>query len=179
MPKIPTFTAGRTEMTTQSSGVTSNIQISPNSTIAAALLPAADAVTNYAVKKRDATEKLEAQKIVLELKAESDKIKHSQKDNINESEAINIFKTEFDPLVQRTVGNLKNKRVKKLVTDQMLLENAENVYTLKKQSFEAFEKESVKVYNDTQSANIGKNKIESLIETILNMIIKTPIAIPT
>lgn len=158
MPKIPTFTAGRTEMTTQASGVTSNIQISPNSTIAAALLPAADAVTNYAVKKRDATEKLEAQKIVLELKAESDKIKHSQKDNINESEAIDIFKREFDPLVQKTVGNLKNKRVKKLVTDQMLLENAENVYTLKKQSFEAFEKESVKVYNDTQSANIGKYK---------------------
>ena len=52
MPKIPTFTAGRTEMTTQSSGVTSNVQISPNSTIAAALLPSADAVTNYAVKKR-------------------------------------------------------------------------------------------------------------------------------
>lgn len=158
MPKIPTFTAGRTEMTTQSSGVTSNVQISPNSTIAAALLPAADAVTNYAVKKRDATEKLEAQKIVLELKAESDKIKHSQKDNINESEAIDIFKREFDPLVQKTVGNLKNKRVKKLVTDSMLLENAENVYTLKKQSFEAFEKESIKVYNDTQSANIGKYK---------------------
>ena len=40
----------------------------------------------------------------------------------------------------------------------MLLENAENVYTLKKQSFEAFEKESVKVYNDTQSVNIGKYK---------------------
>lgn len=158
MPKIPTFTAGRTEMTTQSSGITSNVQISPNSTIAAALLPAADAVTNYAVKKRDATEKLESQKIVLELKAESDKIKHSQKDNINESEAIDIFKREFDPLVQKTVGNLKNKRVKKLVTDQMLLENAENVYTLKKQSFEAFEKESVRVYNNTQSSNIGKYK---------------------
>jgi len=158
MPKIPTFTAGRTEMTTQASGVTSNIQISPNSTIASALLPATDAITNYAVKKRDATEKLEAQKIVLELKAESDKIKHSQKDNINESEAIDIFKREFDPLVQKTVGNLKNKRVKKLVTDQMLLENAENVYTLKKQSFEAFEKESVRVYNDTQSSNIGKYK---------------------
>ena len=35
MPKIPTFTAGRTEMTTQASGVTSNIQISPNANIAA------------------------------------------------------------------------------------------------------------------------------------------------
>ena len=40
----------------------------------------------------------------------------------------------------------------------MLLENAENIYTLKKQSFEAFEKESVRIYNDTQAANIGKYK---------------------
>ena len=126
MPKIPTFTAGRTEMTTQASGVTTNIQINPNATIASAISSSTDALTNYAVKKRDATEKLEAQKIVLELKAESDKIKHSQKDNINEEEAINIFKQKFDPLVTKTVGNLKNKRVQKLVTDQMLLENAEN-----------------------------------------------------
>ena len=28
----------------------------------------------------------------------------------------------------------------------------------KKQSFEAFEKESVRIYNDTQAANIGKYK---------------------
>ena len=97
MPKIPTFTAGRTEMTTQASGVTTNIQINPNATIASAISSSTDALTNYAVKKRDATEKLEAQKIVLELKAESDKIKHSQKDNINEEEAINIFKQKFDP----------------------------------------------------------------------------------
>lgn len=158
MPKIPTFTAGRTEMTTQASGVTTNIQINPNATIASAISSSTDALTNYAVKKRDATEKLEAQKIVLELKAESDKIKHSQKDNINEEDAINIFKQKFDPLVTKTVGSLKNKRVQKLVTDQMLLENAENIYTLKKQSFEAFEKESVRIYNDTQAANIGKYK---------------------
>ena len=63
MPKIPTFTAGRTEMTTQSSGVTSNVQISPNSTIAAALLPAANAVTNYAVKKEMPQKNLKHKKL--------------------------------------------------------------------------------------------------------------------
>lgn len=158
MPKIPTFTAGRTEMTTQGTGVVSNVQISPQSNLAAALLPVTDAVTNYAIKKRDATEKLEAQKIVLELKAESDKIKHSQKDNINEDDAINVFNNKFNPLLKKTIDGVKNKRVKKLISDSMVLENAENIYTLKTQSFEAMEKESVRIYNDTQSSNVGKYK---------------------
>tara|TARA_R110000803_G_scaffold176660_1_gene239053 strand:+ start:339 stop:1748 length:1410 start_codon:yes stop_codon:yes gene_type:complete len=158
MPKIPTFTAGRTEMTTQTASVGSNIQISPNSSMAAALLPAADAITNYAVKKRNATEALEAQKIVLELKSESDKLKYSQKDNINEGEAIENFSKEFNPLLKKKIDNVKNRRIKKLVSDNMILENAENIYTLKKQSFEAFEKESVRIYNNTQASNIGKYK---------------------
>lgn len=158
MPKIPTFTSGQTQMTTQSTGVQSNLQIDPRSSVAASLLPAADAVTTYAVKKRDATEKLEAQKVILELKAESDKLKHSQKDNINEDDAINTFKTQFEPIVNKTVSGIKNKRVKKLIQDGMILENAENIYTLKTQSFKAFEAESIKIYNDTQASNIGKYK---------------------
>ena len=50
-------------MTTQATGAGSNIQISPQSSTAAALLPAAKAFTDYAVKKRNATEKIEAQKL--------------------------------------------------------------------------------------------------------------------
>lgn len=40
----------------------------------------------------------------------------------------------------------------------MLLQNAENINTLKKNSFEALEKESIRIYNDTQASNIGKYK---------------------
>ena len=39
----------------------------------------------------------------------------------------------------------------------MLLQNADNINTIKKNSFEALEKESVRIYNDTQ-ANVGKYK---------------------
>ena len=61
MPKIPTFTAqGRP--TAETTGVRSNISISPTSTVAARLLPAANQLSNYAIKKRDNTEKLEANK---------------------------------------------------------------------------------------------------------------------
>ena len=158
MPKIPTFESGKTQMTTQATGAVSNIQISPQSSTAAALLPVAKAFTDYAVKKRDATEKIEAQKIILELQGESDKIKHSQKDNINEDEAIETFTNKFNPIVNNKLTSIKNKRVKKLVSDGMLLQNAENINTLKKNSFEALEKESIRIYNDTQASNIGKYK---------------------
>lgn len=158
MPKIPTFTAGKTEMTTQATGTLSNVQISPTTSIASALIPATNALTDYAVKKRDATEKIEAQKIILELQGESDKIKFSQKDNINEDEAIQNFNNEFAPLVKNKLNSLTNKRIKKLVSDGMLLQNAENINSIKKNSFEALEKESIRIYNDTQAANIGKYK---------------------
>ena len=78
MPKIPTFTSqGRP--TAETTGVRSNISISPTSTVAARLLPAANELSNYAIKKRDNTEKLEANKTLLELKAEQEKIIFSQK----------------------------------------------------------------------------------------------------
>jgi hypothetical protein len=46
-----------------------------------------------AIKKRDNTEKLEANKSLLELKAEQQNIIESQRDNINDEEAINNYKT--------------------------------------------------------------------------------------
>ena len=63
MPKIPTFTAGRTEMTTQASGVTTNIQINPNATIASAISSSTDALTNYAVKKEMLQKNLKHKKL--------------------------------------------------------------------------------------------------------------------
>jgi len=92
MPRIPTFTS-TAKPTTDVGGIKSGIQISPSSTIAAKLLPSANELTNYAIKKRDNEEKLIAKKAVLELKAESDKIIQSQKDNISEDEANNNWKT--------------------------------------------------------------------------------------
>ena len=73
MPKIPTFTS-TAKPTTDVGGVRTGIQVSPTATVAASLLPGANQLTNYAIKKRDNEEKLIAKKSVLELKAESDKI---------------------------------------------------------------------------------------------------------
>ena len=160
MPKIPTFTAtGRP--TTDAASVTSNIRIDPRQTLAASLVPVAQAIDNYSIKKRDNEEKLIAKKAVLELKAESDKIIESQKDNISEDEAINNWKTTFTPLINQKLSTVKNRRVKKLIESSIDLENSESIYHLKQNSFKAYEKESVKLYNDDVNADVAKFKSET------------------
>ena len=166
MPKIPTFTAqGRP--TAETTGVRSNISISPTSTVAARLLPAANQLSNYAIKKRDNTEKLEANKTLLELKAEQEKIIFSQRDNPNDEESINNYKTQFTPILEKTLSTIKNRRVKELIKQGADLENSESIYHLKTNSFKAYEKQSNKVYNDKM--NIGVNKYKATDNPILKV----------
>ena len=157
MPKIPTFTAEKS-MTSEASSVVSNIKLSPRSTVASALIPAAKQVQTYAIKKRDNEEKLQAKKTLLELKAESDKIIESQKDNPNEEESIGVWENSFKQLSNNKLANIKNKRIKKLVEDSLELENLESVYHLKTNSFKAYEKQSVQVYNDKINMDVAKYK---------------------
>ena len=166
MPRIPTFTS-TAKPTTDVGGIKSGIQISPSSTIAAKLLPSANELTNYAIKKRDNEEKLIAKKAVLDLKAESDKIIESQKDNISEDEAINNWKTTFTPLINQKLSTVKNRRVKKLIESSIDLENSESIYHLKQNSFKAYEKESTKIYNDEM--NIGVNNYKATDNPILKV----------
>ena len=170
MPKIPTYTTqGRP--TAETSGVTSNISISPTATVAARLLPAAEKTSNYFIKQRDNNEKLEAKKVVLDLKADADKIIHAQKDNSNEQEAIKIYNDQFKPILEQKLSTIKNRRVKKLIQQGIDLENSESVYHLKTNSFKAYEKESNKVYNDEMG--VGVNKYKATNNPILKVKYKT------
>jgi sulfur relay (sulfurtransferase) DsrC/TusE family protein len=157
MPKIPTFTA-KGSITSEPSAVVSDIQLSPRSTMASALIPAADQIQAYSIKKRDNEEKLEAKKTLLNLKAESDKIVESQKDNPNEQESIDVWKTNFQNLSKNKIANIQNKRIKKLVEDSLSLEESESIYHLKINSFKAYEKESIQVYNDKINMDVAKYK---------------------
>ena len=160
MPKIPTFQS-TARPSTDVGAITTGIQVSPTSTVAAKILPASDQLANYAIKKRDNEEKLIAKKAILELKSESDKIIESQKDNISEDESINNWKQTFTPLIKQKTSSITNRRVKKLVEDGINLENSESIYHLKQNSFKAYEKESAKIYNDDINADVAKFKAET------------------
>ena len=160
MPKIPTFQS-TARPTTDVGAITTGIQVSPTSTVAAKILPASDQLANYAIKKRDNEEKLIAKKAILELKSESDKIIQSQKDNISEQESINNWKQTFTPLIKQKTSTITNRRVRKLIEDGINLENSESIYHLKQNSFKAYEEESAKIYNDDINADVAKFKAET------------------
>ena len=150
MPKIPTYTAqGRP--TTEVGGIRSNIKLDPTRTIASALLPAAKAIDDYHIKQRDNNEKLEARKTFYEMKAESDKIIESYKNNSDEFASVNGYNGEFDIYKNQKLSQIKNKRVKKRLELLLAEDQAENVYKIKKNSFDAFEANETQTYNDGQN----------------------------
>ena len=151
MPKIPTFEA-RGRPTAESPSVRSGIQVSPSATVAAALLPAAQAISDYSIKKRDVAEKVEAQKKIFEIKGELDTYIESEKENINDENAINNFKSKFNDYTQQQLSQISNRRVRERIQQGLDLEYSEYVYNIKKNSYAALEKQSIEnVNNDINS----------------------------
>ena len=153
MPKIPTYTA-RGQMTTQAPSVRTDIRISPTATPAAALASVAKVAEDYYIKKRDTAEKIQANKKVFEIKGELDKYIQAEKENINDEDAINNFKTKYNNYVKQELGLLKNNRVKKRIQQNLDLEYSEYVYNIKKNSYAALEKNAIQnINNDLTSLN--------------------------
>ena len=155
MPKIPTFTA-RGRPTADAPGVTTGIQVSPTATTAAGLLPALNTLTNYAIKKRDVAEKVQANKKVFEIKGELDKYLKAEQENIDDENAINNFKTKYNNYVKQELGLVKNNRIKKRIQQNLDLEYSEYVYNIKKNSYAALEKNAIEDLNNNLTSLNGK-----------------------
>ena len=155
MPTIPTFTA-KGRPTTEVGSIRSNIKIDPTKSMAAALAPIGKAAQDFYIKKRNIEEKLIADKALLELKSEADKIIYSQKDNISEEDSINNYKQKINPLIEQKLSSVNNRRVKELIKSNIDLDNSENIYKLKINSFEALEKDSIINVNNQISSMLSK-----------------------
>ena len=160
MPKIPTFTS-QSRPTAEVASVRSNIQLSPTATPAAALAKVASSVEDYYIKQRDNVEKLEAKKKYLELKGQSDLIIEKKKNNADEFGAISSYTEEFNSLKTQELSKIKNRRVKKKLEEYLALEEVEGISAIKKNSFNAFEKDSISIYNTEQETLAGKYTIET------------------
>ena len=152
MVKIPTYTA-KTDVIDKTLSVESNIKVNPNTGIASSVLPSVKQIDEFFVKKRDLAEKIEADKKIFEMKGELDKYVVSEKENINEDNAINNFKLKYNTYVKNQLSSITNKRVKEKITQGLDLEFGKYVYNLKKNSYAALEA------NATENIN---NKITSL-----------------
>ena len=157
MPTIPTFTAKGTP-TTQVGSVRSNIKVNPKESMAAALAPIGKAAEDYYVKQRDNSDNLEYNKKLLEIQAETDIAVASQKDNPDVEDALANVKLQRDSIVAKALSSTKNRRVRQKIKTGAALEGYKANYEVKIQSSEAFQKDSIEVYNTTQTQIMGKIK---------------------
>ena len=147
MPKIPTFTAtGRP--TAEVGAVKSNIQIPLTQTIGTALAPVTKAVTDYAIKQKEVSQKLEANKVFFEIKDQVSLIQDELKNDFDESNSVNTFNQQFKSISETKLNSITNRGVKSLLQNKLDLEYPEFVSKVKTNSRDALEKQ-IKFDHDT------------------------------
>ena len=160
MPKIPTFQA-RGTITTEAPSVTTNIQLSPTATPAAALVKPVTQIAEYYEREKLIADKAEAEKQYLELSIELDEIENNAGKLFNPTEAQSTFDSQSRFLVKQKLDQSKNKRVKKMMSDlfdQDIIVRKNNV---KKKSREELDKQEEYNYNTKYEISLSKYKLAS------------------
>jgi len=112
MPKIPTFTS-QVAPTAEVGAVKSNIQISPKSSLAGALLPAANAVTQFYVKEKEISNKVEGGKLIADANQELLEIKEQAKLKSTPDEGVNFFNAGYKQVVDKYKSKASNNYIQR------------------------------------------------------------------
>jgi len=155
MPKIPTF-AARGRPTAEVGSIKSNIKLNPRSSMAASLLPAAQAIDEYYIKQRNLEEKTEANKKFFEIQNEVEKTQEKVSKDFNENNAINTFNTGYNTVKNQVLSTTSNKRVKQLLETKLDIEYPEYLLTVKRNSRDALQAENLSTHNSLQTILMSK-----------------------
>jgi len=181
MPKIPTFTA-KGRPTAEVGAVKSNIQIPLTQTIGTALAPVTKAVTDYAIKQKEVSQKLEANKVFFEIKDQVSLIQDELKNDFDESNSVNTFNQQFKSISETKLNSITNRGVKSLLQNKLDLEYPEFVSTIKTNSRDALERQ-INFDHDTQQNVLMGDYIltddKSKKESITNKLIENEISYST
>ena len=155
MPKIPTF-AARGRPTAEVGSIKSNIKLDPKSSMAASLLPAAQAIEEYYIKQRNLEEKTEANKKFFEIQNKVEETQEKVSKDFNQSNAINTFNTDYNTVKNQVLSTSSNKRVKQLLETKLDIEYPEYLLTVKKNSRNALQAEFISTHNSSQNILMSK-----------------------
>jgi hypothetical protein len=112
MAKIPTFEA-TVAPTAEVGAVKSNIQVSPKSSLAGALLPAADAITQFYVKEKEISNKVEGGQLIADANQELLEIKEQAKLKATPDEGVNFFNAGYKQVVDKYKAKASNNYIQK------------------------------------------------------------------
>lgn len=112
MAKIPTFEA-TVAPTAEVGAVKSNIQVSPKSSLAGALLPAADAITQFYVKEKEISNKVEGGQLIADANQELLEIKEQAKLKATPDEGVNFFNAGYKQVVDKYKAKASNNYIQR------------------------------------------------------------------
>ena len=112
MAKIPTFEA-TVSPTAEVGAVKSNIQVSPKSSLAGALLPAADAITQFYVKEKEISNKVEGGQLIADANQELLEIKEQAKLKATPDEGVNFFNAGYKQVVDKYKAKASNNYIQR------------------------------------------------------------------
>ena len=112
MAKIPTFES-QIAPTAEVGAVKSNIQVSPKSSLAGALVPAADAITQFYVKEKEISNKVEGGQLIADANQELLEIKEQAKLKATPDEGVNFFNAGYKKVVDKYKSKANNNYIEK------------------------------------------------------------------
>ena len=133
MPKIPTFIS-EARPTAEVSSIKSNIQVSPNSSLAAALIPAAKTIDNYYLKEKEISNKVESGKLLNEATLEIFELQSKSKLKSTPEEGINFFNTGYKNIVDKYKTKAPNNYISKSFEIGMASEKPSYVSSILKET---------------------------------------------
>ena len=158
MAKIPTFEAQITP-TAEVGAVKSNIQVSPKSSLAGALLPAADAITQFYIKEKEISNKVEGGQLIADANQELLEIKEQAKLKATPDEGVNFFNAGYKQVVDKYKAKANNNYIEKYFDLNIASNKPSYVNNILKQTRANMVKTRV-----DQVSRIVSNKITTAVE---------------
>ena len=112
MPKIPTFEA-ELSPTAEVGAVKTNLQVSPKDTLAGTLLPAAQDVTNYYIKEKEISNKVEGGELIAQAKQELFELEEKSKLESTPEKGISKFENGYKTIVDKYKNQAGNNYIQK------------------------------------------------------------------
>ena len=112
MPKIPTFET-TIAPTAEVGAVKSNIKVSPKDSLAGALVPAANAVTQFYIKEKEISNKVEGGQLIADANQELLEIKEQSKLKPTPDEGVNFFNAGYKQVVDKYKSKANNNYIQK------------------------------------------------------------------
>tara|TARA_R110001599_G_scaffold326875_1_gene539503 strand:- start:271 stop:660 length:390 start_codon:yes stop_codon:yes gene_type:complete len=112
MPKIPTFISTATP-TAEVGAVKSNIQVSPNASLAAALAPAAKEIENYYIKEKQISNQVEGGELIANAHQELFEIAEVAKSKSTPQKGLDRFQQGYETVVNKYKSQAGNSYIKK------------------------------------------------------------------